>query len=252
MRRFFGWAVLVATAVAAVAMCGSDVRASVTGDTISIAFARDEPAGTTGCALAATDVAGLNPSANWINEVGNAGSDANLMRDTNGVANATSASLSWSSNNTWATEGRDPNFYNVFTGADETLMIGYLDSADINGVSGVTWPSISVTNLPADMAAGYSVIIYTLSPAWGRNGDYFVNDPGQANPKHVVVGGVSTFRHPYGGPNYVAAIGDDPDFGATGSTNDFGNCVIFTGLKGDLQIDTMPQTFRVVINAIQI
>ena len=252
MRRFFGWTVLVATAVTAVAVCSADVRASVTGDTISIAFARDEPAGTPGCALAPTDVAGLNPSANWVNEVGNIGSDANLTRDTNGVAKATSASLTWSSNNTWATEARGDNFFNLFLGADETLMMGYLDSADNNGTSGVTWPSIQVTNLPADMAAGYSVIIYTLSPAVGRNGDYFVNDPGQANPKHVLVGGNTYYRHPYGGPNYVAAIGDDPDPVNSGLTNDFGNCVIFTGLKGDLDIETMPRDLRVVINAIQI
>jgi hypothetical protein len=185
--------------------------------------------------------------------MGNVGTDSNLTRDTNGVASTTSASLAWSSNNTWCTEGRG-GFYNVFTGADETLMIGYLDSADSNGQGGPggTWPSIQVTNLPADMAAGYSVIIYTLSPAVGRNGDYFVNDPAQANPKHVVVSGVETYRHPHGGPNYVPAIGDDPDFGTSGSTNDYGNCVIFTGLKGDLDIETMPQTFRVVINAIQI
>jgi hypothetical protein len=251
MQRAFRWTLVMAMVVTGLAVCASLAQASVNGDTISIAFARDEPPNTPGCMLAPTDVAGLptSASANWVNEVGNAGLDTNLTRDKNGVATTTSAMVSWSSNNTWATEARDDNFFNLFMGADETLMTGYLDSNDINGGN---WPSISVTGLPADIAAGYSVVIYTLSPVVGRGGLYFVNDPNMANPKYVVVGGNTYYKHPYGGPNYVAAAGTDPDLGATGLTDDFGNCVVFTGLTGDLTITTMPMTFRVVINAIQI
>jgi hypothetical protein len=238
-------------AATTIAACASGVQASVNGDTISIAFARDEPPNTPGCFLAPTDVAGVpaDASANWVNEVGPAGTDINLTRDINGVATTTSASLTWSSNNTWATENRGDNFFNLFLGADETLMTGYLDSNDI---SGSNWPNITVTNLPADMAAGYSVIIYTLSPVVNRAGLYFANDPTMANPKYVVVGGNTYYKHPYGGPNYVEALGTDPDFGATGLTDDFGNYVVFKGLKGDLTITTMPMNVRVVINAIQI
>src|SRR5205809_7821093 len=103
MQRFFGWTLLVAMALSAVVMCGSVAQASVTGDTISIAFARDEPPGTGGCALAATDVAGAPgyASANWINETLNIGTDSNLTRDTLGVASTTSAALTWTSDNTW-------------------------------------------------------------------------------------------------------------------------------------------------------
>ena len=90
------------------------------------------------------------------------------------------------------------------------------------------------------------------NPVVNHNADYFVNDPGQVNPKHVVVGGNTYYRHPYGGLSYVPAIGDDPDFGTSGSTNDFGNCVIFTGLTGDVVIHAEPRNFRVVIDALQV
>jgi hypothetical protein len=106
--------------------------------------------------------------------------------------------------------------------------------------------------LPADVAAGYSVVIYTLSPVTRRPGAYFVNDPAMAKPRFVVVGGNTYYKHPYGGPKYVQALGTDPDLGQTGSTDDFGNYVVFTGLIGDVTINTMPMNFRVVINAIQI
>src|SRR5438105_375893 len=192
MRRFFGWAVLVATAVAAVAMCGSDVRASVTGDTISIAFARDEPPGTAGCALAATDVAGAPgyASANWINETLDIGSDSKLTRDTLGVASTTSANLTWTSDNTWATDGVRGEFNNAFPGADGDLMNGYLDCG--NGANG-GFTEITITNLPADIAAGYSVIIYTLGGVRNRPGQYFANSNG---PLFVIpggAGGVATY-----------------------------------------------------------
>src|SRR5438128_6998513 len=128
MQKSFRWVLLLAMAVSAVTMCGAVAQASVTGDTISIAFARDEPPGTAGCALAATDVAGAPgfASANWINETLNIGTDSKLTRDKLGVASTTSAALTWTSDNTWATEGRS-EFSDAFSGADETLMTGYLD-----------------------------------------------------------------------------------------------------------------------------
>src|SRR5438128_11141927 len=95
MHRSLGWTLLLAVAVAAGTFCGSVALASVTGDTISIAFARDEPPGTPGCYLDPTDVAGAPgyATANWINEITNKGTDSNLTRDTNGVASTTGASL---------------------------------------------------------------------------------------------------------------------------------------------------------------
>lgn len=253
MQRFLGWTLVLAMTFTGLAAWGSPARASVTGDTISIAFARDEPSGSPGCMLASTDTAGAPPfaSANWNNTVGGADMLPSLVRDTNGVAATTSATVTWDSIGTWSTESFPParsEFNNAFTGADETLMTGYLDTTDLNG-GGLT--TITVTGLPADMAAGYSVVIYTLGGVVNRPAAYFVNDDAMAKPKFVVPGGNTTYKHPYNGI-YVQALGDDPDFGATGSTNDFGNYVVFTGLTGDATIMAQPQTFRAVINAVQI
>jgi hypothetical protein len=199
--------------------------------------------------LAPTDVAGAPgyASANWVNETQNVNTDTNLTRDINGVATATTATVTWAADNTWATEGRG-EFTDAFTGADETLMCGYLDAGN-NSVQGFT--SISVTNLPPDVAAGYSVVIYSLGGVVNRPAAFFVNDPAMANPKYHVPGGpggvTSFYKHAMLGV-YVQSLGDDPGFGA----DDYGNYLVFTGLKGDLSIVAQPMTFRVAVNAIQI
>ena len=245
MHRTLERTLLLAIAVASVAACGS-AQASVNGDTISIAFAREEPPGTAGCMLAPTDVAGAPgyASANWINEMGNVGTDSNLTRDTNGVASTTSATLMWAADNTWATEGRS-EFSNAFTGADETLMTGYLDAGN-NSVQGFS--EIQVAKLPADIAAGYSVVVYTLGGVTNRPAIYTANG---SPPVYVLPGGpggaASFYKHALVG-TYVQAIGDDASLGS----NDYGNYIVFTGLKGDLDIQGMPNTFRAAINAIQI
>ncbi len=187
MHRSLGWTLLLAMAVAAVTVCGSVALASVTGDTISIAFSREEPPGTPGCFLNPSDVAGAPgyASANWINETLNVSTDSNLIRDTKGVTTTTGASVSWAADNTWSTEpgsGRG-EFANCFGGADETLMTGYLDAGN-GAVQGFT--SIKVTSLPADIAAGYSVVIYSLGGIRNRPAAFFVNDAAEANPKYIV------------------------------------------------------------------
>ncbi|HLJ94926.1 MAG TPA: hypothetical protein VKU02_17255 [Gemmataceae bacterium] len=244
MQRSIGWMLLFGMAVTAVGLCGSVAQASVTGDTISIAFARDEPPGTAGCALASTDVAGAPgyATANWINETTNAGSDTKLTRDTLGVASTTNASLTWTSDNTWATEGRS-EFTDAWTGADESLMTGYLDCS--------TFSEVQVTNLPADIAAGYSVVIYTLGGVPGRPAQYLANGNG---PLFVLPGGpgnaTTYYKHALTA-NYVQAIGDDPANGP----DSYGNYIVFTGLTGDLDIQAFPNgggTPRAAINAIQI
>src|SRR5262249_47608473 len=127
MKTAFETWLLLAMAATAAVVCGSVAQASVNGDTISIAFARDEPPGTPGCMLAPTDVAGAlgYASANWNNTIGGADTLAGLVRDTNGVATTTTASVTWQSIGTWSTESNPPartEFNNGFTGADETLM----------------------------------------------------------------------------------------------------------------------------------
>jgi hypothetical protein len=237
-------------AAAAVSICGSAAQASVNGDSISIAFARDEPPGTAGCALAPTDVAGAPgyASANWVNEMGNVGTDMNLTRDTNGVASTTSAMLSWAADNTWSTDGVRGEFTDAFSGADEALMNGYLDAGN-NSVQGFS--EVQVKGLPADMAAGYSVVIYSLGGVTNRPGMFTVNG---GDPQYILPGGpggaTSYYQHALLG-SYVRAIGDDPSNGPDSN----GNYLVFTGLSGDVDIQGYPNgggTPRVPLNAIQI
>jgi hypothetical protein len=249
MHKALGWTLLLAMAVAAVADCGSVAMASVTGDSISIAFAREEPPGTPGCYLAPTDVTGAPgyQSANWINEISNIGGDVNLTRDTNGVASTTEAQLAFVADNTWATEGRS-EFSNAFCNADETLFTGYLDGGN-GAVQGFS--EIQIINLPADIAAGYSVVVYTLGGVTNRAAQYYVNGNG---PVYVTPGGpgglTSFYKHAFTGV-YAQAIGDDPNKGP----NDYGNYFVVTGLSGDVDIMGIPNgggTPRAAINAIQI
>jgi hypothetical protein len=249
MQRFFGWTLLWAMPISAVAMDCAPAQASVTGDTISIAFARDEPPGSAGCALAPTDVAGAPgyASANWINETLDIGADSKLTRDTLGVASTTNAALTWTSDNTWATEGRS-QFMDAFTGADETLMTGYLDCG--NGANGGL-TEIQITGLPADIAAGYSLVVYTLGGAPNRPAQYSANGNGPLYVMSAGPGGVTTYyKHAMTG-NYVQAIGDDPANGP----DSYGNYIVFTGLSGDLDLIALPNgggTPRAAVNAIQI
>lgn len=88
--------------------------------------------------LAPTDSAGAVPMANWNVESGNSGTAA-LNADVFGVATATSASVTWTTADTWNNGGN-----NGFTGADNTLNNGYLDGGKGQAtnvtISGLTAP----------------------------------------------------------------------------------------------------------------
>ena len=228
MQRFFGWALLFAMAAATAVPCGSIAQASVTGSTISIAFAMDEPPGTNGCALDPTDTAGAlgYQSANWVNEMTDQGSDTNLTRDDNGVASATTASLTWVCDNTWSSDGVRGEPGDVFPlGGDQKLFNGYLDIG--GGGPSMGFTDIEITGLPDDFATGFSVILYTQSGVTNRQEYVYCNDPNLANPLSVTYGGpggaTSYYLRAIVG-NYVQAIGDDPTFGP----DSYGNYVIFT------------------------
>src|SRR5207245_2317309 len=145
----------------------------------------------------------------------------------------TSASLTWTSDNTWATDGVRGEFNNAFPGADGALMNGYLDCG--NGANGGL-TEIQVTSLPADMAKGYSVVIYTLGGVRNRPAQYLVNGNGPSFVLPGGPGGVATYyQHALVGV-YVQAVGDDPANGP----DSYGNYVVFTGLSGDLDIIAQP------------
>src|SRR6266849_3512285 len=75
-------------------------------DTISIHFAANEPTQKGGSKLAPTDEAGVVPSANWNNTTTRAGYVPGIVRDTNGVATTTSATVLFEASTTFASTGK--------------------------------------------------------------------------------------------------------------------------------------------------
>jgi hypothetical protein len=114
------------------------------GKVISIDFVGQD------VAMAATEVAGVVAKANW-NGASGVGSSAPLaLVDETG--SATTAVVSWSSNNLWETPITDQ-------AGNARMMKGYLDTDN------TTTTTVSVTGLPSN-AAGYQVYVY----ADGDNG----------------------------------------------------------------------------------
>lgn len=244
MKMRFISSVVVGLAMVSVLAAIPKATAGVNSDTISVKFAADEPKEFGGALLDSSDVAGAPgyTSANWTNEFGAAGMDSNLTRDTNGVVAISNADVTWSCAGTWATEGKG-EFNNCFTGADETLLMGYLDTSDLGGGNFI---DVTIDNLPADMAAGYSVVLYTLGGVVNRPAEYTVNGV----VKDVIPGGNTNFRHPYSGPTWVQAQGTDPGFT---DAADYGNFVVFDNLTGStVTIHAEPRNFRAVLNAVQV
>ena len=245
-------------AIVAMLAAAPFIRAGTNSDSISIHFGAEQPASLGGSMLAATDVAGVVPSANWNNTTTHGGVLAGLVRDTNGVATTTNATVVWEA---WATfsslgNGESNNNFDPST-ADYTLMLGYLDpqkGAPAGGTMDDPAPTIVlITHLPSDMAAGtYDVYLYGLGGRSNRGGQYTVNSAG---PLYLVAGG-DTDNGPDTGLNgYVPAKGDDPAYGP----NDFGNYLLFPGQTGSAITITATNYFsgfdshpRAPLNAVQI
>src|SRR5947209_15074006 len=81
-------------------------QAGDNSDTISIHFAANEPTQKGGSMLAPTDEAGVVPSANWNNTTTRAGYVPGIVRDTNGVATTTSATVLFEASTTFASTGK--------------------------------------------------------------------------------------------------------------------------------------------------
>ncbi len=140
---------------------------------IGFKFAANEPTNSFASQLAPTDVAGL-PSvaqANWNNltlKTNNPAVPVVIVANSNGTAIATSVSVAWSANGTWANYGHGENNGTSFltsSPADVKLMNGYIDSGN------ATTTMITITNLPADLTTpGYDVYVYALASVAGRAG----------------------------------------------------------------------------------
>jgi hypothetical protein len=138
---------------------------------VGLNFGADD--NSTNLALAATDVAGAVPQANWnnLNGASSTAPVANLMADSNGVAVATAISVEWSSPNTWSSTGRGEENNGFPPGADRTMMTGYIDT----GNTDATKATVTVTGIPADFSSGgYDVLVYCLGGVSGRGGAYTI------------------------------------------------------------------------------
>lgn len=138
------------------------------GASLAINFGADEPGGA-GTAVV-SGPAGAFLTGVWNNTTTATSSATNLNLDNNGVSLATTASVDWSSPNTWASTGRGEVNNTAPAGNDFNLMQGYLDTGDVNG-QGV---SITVNNVPAQLGASYDVAVYIKGGVNGRGGNYTI------------------------------------------------------------------------------
>ncbi len=137
---------------------------------VGISFATDEANGA-GSALAAADVAGAIPQANWNNVTGASGNLTALVADAAGSAQTTTMSVEWSCPNTWSSTGRGEENDGFAAGPDRQLLVGYLDTNDGDGVATVT-----VSGIPAEFSSGgYDVLVYCVGGVAGRGGAYTIN-----------------------------------------------------------------------------
>jgi hypothetical protein len=151
----------------------------ITALKIGMNFGTDLPTDTDppGSGLLAADVAGVPAvaQANWNNLAGLGGDGATVaLRSDTGAS--TLVTVAWDSNNTWASTGAGEE-NNGFTGADRTLMTGYLDND-----TGTT-SHVMITGIPELLTAGagYDVYVYALGGvAAGRAGGYRIVDPAGA------------------------------------------------------------------------
>jgi hypothetical protein len=168
------------SAIALVFTLCSVVYATPTGESISINFASNEP---NAAGSAVTGAAGLAGTANWNNLRGQSGGPASLIMDVQGVSTPSSATVSWVSNNTWASTGRGEENNTAPTGNDRNLMTGYLDT------SATSVTEITVSGLDAVFSDGYNVAVYIQGGVNGRGGQYTVTTENRVSTLSLVQDG---------------------------------------------------------------
>jgi len=157
---------------------------------IGLNFAADEVA-PTGSALAAGDVAGAIPQANWNNLTTADGMNVGDPEQDNGAAST--ATVTWSSNNTWASlrEGEMNN--NFPAGPNRNLMTGYLDSTDV--AAGAT--TVTVNSIDAAVRTpAYDVLVYMANGSQAvRGGGFTLASGGSSQLKYGSTGGPGPSMH---------------------------------------------------------
>jgi hypothetical protein len=216
--------------VAVAAGCGAlaGFAPSASAQIINVDFGGGGGGGTTGVttAMSPTDLAGIIPSTNWNSFLVAANATPQALKDSTGAA--TSATVSWTSNNTWNT-----GTLNAPGGFQ--MMKGYLDSSDTS----VT--SVNVANLPASLtAAPYSVIMYYDGDNGGsqRVGMYSISGATTGNATYW---GRDAANSTFAGAYIQGQTATDPIAGggaidsnsAAALTVPAGNMIIFRGLTGN-------------------
>jgi hypothetical protein len=178
--------------------------------------------------MALTETAGVLPQANWNSFSGNVQATPQALVNSAGAA--TTATVVWTSNNTWNT----PTPPNGDPG-DLKMMKGYLDSSDTS----VT--SVTVTGLPAAIAGGpYSVILYYDGDNGGNNrvGQYSISGAATGNATfwaldaaNATFNGLYTQAQSPIDPLVIPGGAIDSN-NAAAITVPAGNFMIFTGLTG--------------------
>jgi hypothetical protein len=206
---------------------------------LGLKFAATDPDAATS-SLNPTDVAGVVPAANWNNLAGNAGTGAaGLFYNNAGAPVASTATVDWSSPNTW----RSTTGNNMFpAGPDRVLTAGYLDSTNAAD-GGVT---VTVNNIDAVLRSpAYDVYVYFVSDSGAnRGGAYTINDGTVPQVKYG-----STLANP---TMHVEDPGTDADLSIDGTYLRFQG---LTGSSFTLTSNTTlttPNGFRAPVNAIQI
>jgi hypothetical protein len=183
-------------------------------------------------AMAAAEVAGFRPAANWNGALMNAGLLANLVL---ADGTATAATLTWNS----AIMGTNPGVWkNAYPDApgDARMMNGYLDPT-----APATPASIVVSDLPAMIATGgYDVYVYTVG-----------NIPSATTRTYGYAIGATTFTVSQTGPSSTTF----PGF-ILAAAGGAGNTVIFRNVTGvSFTLIATPGTgspTRAPVNGIQI
>jgi hypothetical protein len=147
---------------------------------IGMNFGADNVSGAVESFLDPAEVAGVPGIAqkNWNNLDAAAGNKTDLVADQNGVAQTTTATVTWNSPNTWTSEGNG-EINNIMTNyPDHKLMQAYLDTGDS------TTTTVKIDNIPQNLrtnANGYDVYVYFMGGIPGRAGAYRVVDGADTN-----------------------------------------------------------------------
>ncbi|MEK7675295.1 MAG: PA14 domain-containing protein, partial [Verrucomicrobiota bacterium] len=183
---------------------------------IGLNFGADESDGSNSGTLPSISTAGVPEviQANWNNLSLASGTKDNLVADIKGVAQPTTATVTWNCPNTWSSTGRGEE-NNLLPANDKILMTGYLDTAN------ATTTTVTISGLPSQLTAGsYDVYVYALGGVGGRGGGYrILNAADQSVLKDYV-----NAQSPTNPTSYVQAI---PQAGAWA----VGNYMLFTGLN---------------------